>query len=296
MNELRSILAATDFSDDARNAQGRAARIAQENRAHFELLHVINKPSLALLYDLLAHTSHIEERLVAEARNALDKAAADIKAVHDVLPTTRTQIGVVVTEIMAAAEQVDLLVMGAHGTNPVRDTLIGTTAERLIAKCPRATLVVKQAPLGNYRRVLAPVDFSSHSATVIAATKRIAPSAEVHVCHAFELPFEGKLWLAGVSEDVIGHYRVEARQKALAAIRELTADSSGTGEHHFVPITSHGNATRMILDQERALQADLIVIGKHGRSAIEEFLLGSVTRHVLSSSKCDVLVVHGADC
>jgi hypothetical protein len=31
---------------------------------------------------------------------------------------------------------------------------------------------------------------------------------------------------------------------------------------------------------------------KHGRSTTEAMLLGSVTRHVLSHSKCDVLVVH----
>jgi len=35
---------------------------------------------------------------------------------------------------------------------------------------------------------------------------------------------------------------------------------------------------------------DLLVVGKHGRSRIEEWLLGSVTRHVLSHAGCDVLV------
>ena len=53
-----------------------------------------------------------------------------------------------------------------------------------------------------------------------------------------------------------------------------------------------GGVSRVILAKEEELSADLIVIGKHGRSMVEEWLLGSVTRHVLAGSKCDVLVVH----
>jgi nucleotide-binding universal stress UspA family protein len=45
----------------------------------------------------------------------------------------------------------------------------------------------------------------------------------------------------------------------------------------------------MILAKEKQLGVDLIVMGKHG-SMIEDLLIGSVTRHVLSDSRCDVLV------
>lgn len=38
------------------------------------------------------------------------------------------------------------------------------------------------------------------------------------------------------------------------------------------------------------MDADLIVMGKHGRSALEELLLGSVTEHVLAYSGCDVFI------
>lgn len=34
----------------------------------------------------------------------------------------------------------------------------------------------------------------------------------------------------------------------------------------------------------------LIVVGKQGASALEELLVGSVTKHVLNESQCDVLV------
>jgi len=52
----------------------------------------------------------------------------------------------------------------------------------------------------------------------------------------------------------------------------------------------HGAATLRILEQEQTIDADLIVIGKHGRSVMEELLLGSVTKHVLAHSSSDVLI------
>jgi nucleotide-binding universal stress UspA family protein len=41
-------------------------------------------------------------------------------------------------------------------------------------------------------------------------------------------------------------------------------------------------------------QADLIVLGSRGRSALAEIVLGSVARNVLAGSKASVLVVRGA--
>ena len=46
----------------------------------------------------------------------------------------------------------------------------------------------------------------------------------------------------------------------------------------------------MIIEQEQECDCDLIVVGKHGESVLEELLLGSVTKHVLAESQCDVLV------
>ncbi|HET20308.1 MAG TPA: universal stress protein, partial [Chromatiales bacterium] len=45
-----------------------------------------------------------------------------------------------------------------------------------------------------------------------------------------------------------------------------------------------------ILEQEEEKDADLIIIGKHGKEMGEELLLGSVTKHVLAESRGDVLV------
>lgn len=52
----------------------------------------------------------------------------------------------------------------------------------------------------------------------------------------------------------------------------------------------HGTATLRILEHEQTMDADLIVMGKHGQSVMEKLLLGSVTQHVLTHSSSDVLI------
>lgn len=48
-----------------------------------------------------------------------------------------------------------------------------------------------------------------------------------------------------------------------------------------------------ILETAKALGADLIIMGSHGRHGIEKLLLGSVTQRVLSHTTLPVLVVRG---
>jgi nucleotide-binding universal stress UspA family protein len=50
-------------------------------------------------------------------------------------------------------------------------------------------------------------------------------------------------------------------------------------------------AWRGIVEAGESLQADLIVMGSHGRNALEKLVLGSVAQAVLSHTKLPVLVV-----
>ncbi len=287
MKPIRSLLAATDFSDDAQNACRRAVLIALEQGASLELLHVINSTSLSLLRGFFPDAADsITVNAQKELENLRDKLAAD-----GVVIRATVQEGAITAQILAAMPRTDLLVVGARGSSPLRDLMLGSTAERLLARATCPALVVKQPARGNYRRVLAPIDFSSCSAAVLATAAAIAPAAEIHICHAFDLPFEGKLWMAGVADEQINNYRAEARQQALAAIHRLVSDLPALEKRTALPAVMRGDPARVILDQETACAADLIVIGKQGQSALEELLLGSVTRHVLADSKCDVLVV-----
>ena len=277
-----AIVAATDFSDDAGNAVRRAAMLASRHGATLELLHVVSRPALDALREWVP--AGAAERLVDEARRALDETAAAAGAPA----TARLALGDVLDEILAACARASLLVVGARGLNPLRDAILGTTAERLAGRCAAPILVVRATPRAEYRRVLVALDLEAGSAGLVEAALRIAPGALLAAAHAYDVPFEGALQRAGVSAAAVDRHRIEAAAKARAAVEALGAAAGAAG---IVPMIERAHPARHVVDSQRSLGADLVVIGKRRRGAIESVLLGSVTRHVLADAEADVLVV-----
>jgi nucleotide-binding universal stress UspA family protein len=293
MTQNRTLLAATDFSAPARHALERAAQLAGAHPgSRLTLAHVVSASGLDNLRRMLSgDAAALETRLLEQAKKSLDEQAGHLAASYSCSIDTRLLQGSALTVLseLAEAEQTDLLVMGARGAHFVREVLIGTTTERVLRKSRRPLLAVKQRPLSPYRRVLAPVDFSAHAAAAVNAAHAWLPDADFVLLHAFEVELESTFRLAGLDDDNIHHYRIQARDAAQAAMDEFVGKLNVPAarlSRQFV----HGAPTLRILEQEQAIDADLVVIGKHGQSVMEELLLGSVTKHVLAHSGSDVFI------
>lgn len=292
MSELNSLLAATDLSAPARHAAERAALLAKETGASLQLVHVVSKAPLEKLRRLVAAVpAEVEQRLLDTAHGAMRELAATLAQHHGVAAGVHLASGAVVPALAAQAVNVsaNLIVLGARGASFMRHLLLGSTAERMISSATRPLLVVKQAAHDRYRTVLVPVDFSASSLRAVKAARAVAPDALLVLMHVFEIPYEGKLRYAGVNADTIEYYRVAARQEALRNMDEL-CEAAGLKEGQFRILVLHGDPLQHIVEQEQEQDCDLIVMGKHGESMLEELLLGSVTKHVLTESQCDVLV------
>lgn len=293
MTAIRTILTASDFSAPAKHAALRAGRLAGQTGARCVLLHVVNFEALNLLRRLVdLPGTPVEKHVMDEAHEELQRLAEEIRQSCGVAVDARLAAGPVLQEIAGHGDAIDadLLVMGARGAGNMSHLLLGSTTERMLRTTLRPLLVVKQAPQDVYRRVLVPVDFSPWSAPALVLARALAPQAELTLLHAFEVPFEGKLHYAGVADDTIEHYRIAAGREALHRMKLLAAEA-GLDERaaHSVKVL-RGDAASRILEQERALGCDLIGIGKHGESMLEELLFGRVTTRVLAESGCDVLV------
>lgn len=288
---FRTILAATDFSDDATNAVYRAAFLAAEQQGRLELLHVLSETSLKAVRELIPSHGDAETKLIDDAQRMLDALGSRVAEDTRMAAVSRIAIGAVLDEILSAAEQADLLVLGAHGSNRWREMFLGTTADRLLRMCTRPVLVIKRPPETSYRRALVPVDFSPHSIAALNTAMRVAPNADIMVVHASAVPFEGMLRQGGVLDDEIERFRGQAQQEAMSRISSLI-DEVAEGSRRLFRFVELEDAARLILAKEESFGADLIVMGKHGKNVVEEMLLGSVTRRILSDSKCDVLIVH----
>lgn len=286
MNPIRSILVATDFSPVAHGAVLRAAQLAEAFGAELVLMHVMNLAALNTPREFLPIDFDPEAQVWEEAKSKLAEEAAAVGGRIELRQELRA--GVVLDELLAASESADIVVLGAYGTS-LREVLLGTTAERLLRKSRKPVLVVKRAPLGAYSRVIVPVDFSSRSGAALALARHIAPTGEMNVLHVFDLPLESMLRTAGAVPEEVSAYRTRAREQARGEMRAFLDAMEFDGPQVF-RLVEYGYPPKVVHDKEVELQADLVAIGKSGKGAIEALLLGSVTRHILSDCRCDVLV------
>lgn len=297
MKTTPRILVATDLSAPARHAVDRAYLLAADAKGELHIVHALELDALDNLLELLgANLTSAKSAIDADARDRMQQLVAHqgqhLSTAAQVRVVSGKSLQVITNEVDAL--DANLLVLSARGEAYLRHAILGSTAERLIrktARCP--VLVVKQAPHEAYRSALVAVDFSPASLLAIQAARRWVPTATLVLVHAFELPYEGLLWRAGVEQQQITHYINADLNKQRVRLHDLAAEAGLTPSDYSVRVL-HGDPSQQIIAMEQEYDIDLIVIGKHGTNITEELLLGSVTKHVLAESQGDVLVVADA--
>jgi nucleotide-binding universal stress UspA family protein len=140
------ILVPTDFSMYADRALAYAVRLATALQSRLTLLHVIHSTLLEVpgmeteptyhtyLHELEETVSQTLQGMCQQLRDA--GIPGDIAIVH----------GVPYHEIIeiAAAKNVDLIVMGSHGRTGLAHVLLGSVAERVVRLAPCSVLVVRE--------------------------------------------------------------------------------------------------------------------------------------------------------
>jgi nucleotide-binding universal stress UspA family protein len=133
---FKRILVPIDLSDRQGRVLRTACDLASHNRAHVTLLHVIHHvPDIPL-----GELKSFYGRLVKASQRRLAQAAKQFTA-KGLLVDAEVSIGEPALEIvrLAAAEKIDLLVMGSHTVKPGRVARgWGTTSYKvgLICRCP----------------------------------------------------------------------------------------------------------------------------------------------------------------
>lgn len=289
MDHAPAIVAAVDFSEDARHAAARAAALAAQRKAPLRLVHVLEPRGLDAVRHWLAGRADLPAVLLEQARERLQALADDLQRDHGIAAAVEVRTGEVLDELNASVPEAGLLALGVQGLHPVRELVLGSTADRILRSAREPVLVVKQPPAGPYRQLLVLLDLSEASEAALRVALQLAPDAAVRLLHAFEVPYEGQLRLAGVSAGEIEAIRAEARRQSTDGIDAVLAR---TGERQR--ITASVEAGDVRIELRRALEdlrPDLVVAAKHSRSAVSDLFLGSVTRVVLAEAHCDVLVV-----
>ncbi len=150
MNEVNSVLVATDFSESAQPAVDAAIMIAERFDAQLHVVHAFQTPvPIVSPYEVV-----VPEGFLEQARGA---TAANLRAVVEKISSQGLDAISHLTEVPAApaivrlAEtlDVDLIVVGTRGNTGLKHVLLGSVAERTIRLAPCSVLAVK--PKGEQR-------------------------------------------------------------------------------------------------------------------------------------------------
>lgn len=260
-----------------------AAQAAAASGAALHLVHVADFPPV-LWGDGEGAYADARAAREAELRACLERAARS--AAPGVKVTAWIAHGAPGEALLDAAEDLlaDLVVVGASHRGPLGQALLGTAAQRVLRGSPVPVLVVRGSPVPP-RRVLLTTDLSAASAavheagldTIEAMGGGHLPEVRslVAVLHSLMPPPLPREVLETAAEAQLGEF-LELRRR-----RAYPAD----------PAVRVGEPYAAISAEAAEWGADLVVLGTHGRSAVERFFLGSVAEAVLRAVPCNALVV-----
>jgi len=140
-------------------------------------------------------------------------------------------------------------------------------------------------------RVLLAIDDSqlSQEAAREVENRLAAPDTIVRVLHVVGsfVPPAAAIWdaggsLTGVNEEVSDQFQQMVNDVA-ARLKTRGVASEG--------VVRKGNAGKVIIEEAKEWDADLIVVGAHGLTGLETLIMGNVARHVVDHAPCSVEVV-----
>ena len=133
-------------------------------------------------------------------------------------------------------------------------------------------------------RILVPVDFSADSEHALDYAVQFAVpfGASLTLMHVTYIPDP-----PGFNLDAVIRRTETDRRQDLLAYQERISDAGVLSDVHM----DRGLPALKIAEMARHGEADLIVMGTHGRTGLKHLLLGSVAQRVIQLSSCPVVVV-----
>ena len=148
-----------------------------------------------------------------------------------------------------------------------------------------------------YRQLLVPFDGSPTSEKALDEAIRLArlTGARLRLLHVVdELSYVNGFETATNYINEIVPLMQAAGEKLLALARQK-AQAQGVDTDSVLVVGGPGRICEHVAEQARSAQADLIVVGSHGRRGIGRVLLGSDAEQIVRTAPVPVLVVRGAE-
>jgi nucleotide-binding universal stress UspA family protein len=296
--EIRRILCPVDLSEFSHHALDQARALAKWYEADITVLHVSGVPPP------VAPPAGIVEAYPPLPLPDSQQVSEEVRrfcGLDDALEAQRIRVVVVAgspaPEIVkhAAALPADLLVMGTHGRSGFERLFLGSVTEKVLrsVRVPVLTVPPPVQRVGAvlYKTILCPVEFSDPSTRALEYALRLAKEADARVIllHSIEALADETV-LGDVSHFSVREYYRYLEEDARARLKSAVPEGARvwcTPEERVV----FGKPYAIILQTAEEVNADIIVMGVHGRGALNRFLFGSTTYHVIREARCPVLTL-----
>lgn len=139
------------------------------------------------------------------------------------------------------------------------------------------------------KRLLAPTDFSESSKQALHYALEFARgfNTELHILNVVEpVVYPAEMFSQVGMIDVESVLEKSSKEEMEIWLKDIPTDKR--------PITTaveHGRPFAEIIRYAQEHQIDLIILGTHGRSGLDHFLLGSTAEKVIRKAPCPVLTV-----
>ncbi|WP_416138769.1 universal stress protein [Halomonas sp. HK25] len=275
----QTLLFACDLSAENRAAFARALRLAGEQGARLDVIHVLD-PYLPrrVLHDL-------EEAVVADMQATLTDIREDY-ALPEPQVLLQTVAGSAYAEIIREAHEreVDMIILGAHRKRGQPDLVAGTTLARVLRSAPCPVLTVSHLATQEWRDILVPVDFSLTSRHTLRETLKRFPEARLTLLHAWDIPGERELGSDGDYARWRDREVARLRTQLERETEQLMAELDDVPELDLV--LEQGEPLEVLMTRLRRQPPDLLALGSRGQLGRQSH----ITEQLLAEPHCDIML------
>lgn len=297
--KIQNILFPTDFSKNAEPALAYTKIIAAAYNAKVHMFHAVvlheddpNNPDMRF-----PDFDSIHESMKTIAEDKLNEAAKTFTSengVQDVIKISERGIAAAPLILDYAKEHnIDLIIMGTHGRRGLAHFLMGSVAEEVVRQstCSVVTLRPSKVPINEPESILIPVDFSTYSEEAIRRGMEIRGKfgSSLHLLHVVEEPVPPVYFMVISLESTQEMIR-QATEKSDEKMTEF-ARNAGLSDQDYTHSIATGRIPLEIVKYAESHYYDLILMGSHGHTGLEHFLLGSNTEKVLRKADRPVWTV-----
>jgi nucleotide-binding universal stress UspA family protein len=287
---VERILLSTDGSEYSEGAVREAIRLAKKCSSTLTVLSVLDyNPE----FDTVA--PQIIEKREKDAREHLDavKARAEQEGVDCTTVVRKSEDPYQDIVAEAVKSKSTMIVMGRRGRTGLKRLMMGSVTARVIGHAPCNVLVVPKAAQLEFKNIVVATDGSKYSAAAVSEALGLAKwnrsTLTVISVVPSELMTPTDIDFTMTQRELIVEKDMHEAEKNAKAVKEA-AQKEGVTVKAFV---LSGRPADAIIETAQEKNADLIVLGSHGRTGVERLLMGSVAERVIVLASCPVLVVKG---